>query len=71
MNPINSIGTIDYGPMILLSIFAIFIYFVPSIVANNAKNRNTPSIFIFNLFLGWTFIGWALALVWAAYRDKD
>jgi len=29
------------------------------------NNNNTHAIFVLNLFLGWTFIGWVLALVWA------
>lgn len=44
--------------------FAAFcIYFLPTIVAQNPRDR--PSIFVINLFLGWTFLGWVLALAWA------
>ena len=42
------------------------IYFLPAIVASNRKHPSSAAIFIFNLFLGWTFLGWVLALVWAA-----
>jgi hypothetical protein len=41
-------------------------YFLPSIVAFARSKRDRLSIFLLNLFLGWTFIGWIVALVWAA-----
>lgn len=44
----------------------ICIYFVPSIVAESRRHRNKNAIFILNLLLGWTFLGWVAALVWAA-----
>jgi hypothetical protein len=44
-------------------------YFIPSMVACSRDKRNTRAIFIFNLLLGWSFIGWALALVWANLKD--
>lgn len=42
------------------------IYFAPTIVALARHKRNTLSIFLLNLFLGWTLIGWIIALVWAS-----
>lgn len=41
------------------------LYFVPTIIAANSKRPNTGAIFALNLFLGWTFLGWVIALVWA------
>ena len=46
------------------------IYFIPTIVANFKHKDNTTAIFLLNLFLGWTFVGWVIALVWAATKDK-
>jgi hypothetical protein len=40
-------------------------YFFPTLIAWSRKHRNTLAIFIVNLFLGWTFLGWVAALVWA------
>jgi hypothetical protein len=52
---------------VILAFFALFfiavIYFIPSIVAHN--KRNFGAIFVLNLFLGWTGIGWLGALIWA------
>jgi Superinfection immunity protein/Short C-terminal domain len=49
-------------------IVAFLLYFFPSIVGY--KHRNADSICILNLFLGWTFIGWVVALIWAFSNDK-
>lgn len=45
------------------------IYFLPTIIALVRHKRNTVSILLLNLFLGWTFIGWIIALVWASAVD--
>jgi hypothetical protein len=39
------------------------LYFLPSIIGR--EKRNFPAIFILNLLLGWTVIGWIVALIWA------
>lgn len=41
------------------------LYFLPSIVAAVRKHRNESAIVALNIFLGWTVIGWVVALVWA------
>ena len=48
--------------------FAIVIYFLPTVVAFHKKN--CAAIFTLNLFLGWTFLGWVGALVWAVATPK-
>ncbi|AIN73814.1 Short C-terminal domain-containing protein [Flavobacterium psychrophilum DSM 3660] len=47
-------------------IFAL--YFLPSIIGY--KHRNANSICLLNLFLGWTLIGWVVAMIWAVSEDK-
>ena len=42
-----------------------FIYFLPAVVATAREHHQRPAIAVLNLLLGWTLIGWALALVWA------
>jgi hypothetical protein len=44
-------------------------YFLPSIVALARSKRDLLAIFLLNLFLGWSVIGWIVALVWAAKTD--
>jgi len=45
--------------------FGFVMYFLPVIVALLKSRRDTLSLLLLNLFLGWTFIGWVVALVWA------
>lgn len=51
---------------IALLAFLVALYFVPGLVANHRGHHNQGAIWILNLFLGWTFIGWVVALVWAS-----
>lgn len=41
------------------------VYLIPTFVAANVKHHNAAAIFVLNLFLGWTLVGWVLALVWS------
>lgn len=45
-------------------------YFVPSIIAEERNSQKLHSIIIVNIFLGWTLIGWGVALAWACAK-KD
>ncbi len=49
------------GILILL----IPLYFLPSIIASRRKHQSSGGIFVLNLLLGWTFLGWVIALVWS------
>ena len=50
---------------LILILIVIAIYFLPSIIANSRQHKNSMAIFVTNLFLGWTFLGWVVSLVWA------
>ena len=41
------------------------LYFLPWLVALGRKHAETVPIFILNFFLGWSLIGWVVALAWA------
>lgn len=47
----------------------IILYLIPAIYAYQNNRTNKHAIFILNVMLGWTFIGWVAALVWAAKTD--
>jgi len=49
--------------------FGFVLYFLPWIIALVRGKRDTLGIFLLNFFLGWTFIGWIVALVWAVKAD--
>lgn len=56
-----------FGPMFWLA--SLFLYFLPAFLARNKPNFT--SILILNIFAGWTFIGWIIALVWALSSDSQ
>jgi threonine/homoserine/homoserine lactone efflux protein len=47
----------------------IILYFLPYIIAENRHHRNLKSIAVVNICLGWTFLGWVVALAWAFSND--
>ena len=49
--------------------FGFVMYFLPSIIALARSKRDTLAIFLLNFFLGWSVIGWIVALVWAVKND--
>ena len=49
-------------------IIILALYFVPVIIACCREHHNVGSIAIINVFLGWTFIGWVVALAMACSR---
>jgi hypothetical protein len=53
--------------MVSLLILAV-LYFLPAIVGRNKSDAT--GIFLLNLFLGWTLIGWVAAFIWAISSDR-
>ncbi|MDP3400376.1 MAG: superinfection immunity protein [Brevundimonas sp.] len=43
-----------------------FLYFLPTGLAWSRHHHQATAILLLNLFLGWTVLGWIVALVWAA-----
>jgi hypothetical protein len=53
------------GLIILILLTAIAIWLIPGLVALARSHHNCVSIWLVTIFLGWSFIGWVIALVWA------
>jgi len=49
-------------------IFVFLLYFLPSLIGKDKKDA--MGIFLVNFFLGWTLIGWVVALIWACAADR-
>jgi hypothetical protein len=49
--------------------FGFVLYLLPAIMAFGRSKRDAVSILVLNLLLGWTMIGWVIALVWALKQD--
>lgn len=57
-------------PIIIWGCLILSIYFIPSFVAAKRNHIQKKSILILNIFLGWTLIGWVVALVWACKNPE-
>ena len=57
----------DHNPVlgILLIGIVVIAYFIPCWIAGARNHHNATAIFVTNLLLGWTFIGWVVALIWS------
>jgi hypothetical protein len=49
----------------LCAVASLVAYFIPTFIAIYREHVNVLAITLLNLFLGWTFIGWVVALVWS------
>ena len=52
---------------LILALAGLF-YFIPAICAYSGDSKNKEAILILNIFLGWTGLGWIIALIWAAMK---
>ena len=59
----------EFIGIIIVFLLIVFIYFFPTWIAAHNKKKNLGAIVALNIFLGWTFVGWVLAFVWACCKD--
>ena len=53
-------------------IFVTLLYFLPTVIAIVFRHESDAvGIFLVNFFLGWTIIGWWVALVWAIAKGSS
>jgi hypothetical protein len=50
----------------LIFLLIVPMYFLPALIAFGRGHHQRFAIFLLDLFLGWTVIGWIAAMVWAA-----
>ena len=55
-----------FALLLLLMIF----YLLPFVLALQRGHPSILAVFALNLLLGWTLIGWIVALIWAFQREK-
>jgi hypothetical protein len=52
--------------VLLLFVFGLGCYFLPTIIAlSRGKANGTGGVFFVNLALGWTVVGWFVSFIWA------
>lgn len=56
----------EFGGFLLI-VLGLCFYLIPSFIST--KKRNWGSILALNILLGWSLIGWVVALVWALAKD--
>jgi hypothetical protein len=54
----------------LVRVLATLAYFFPTIAASRYRHPRQLKILYLNLLLGWTVVGWAIALQWALQASK-
>jgi len=47
------------------SLLYTYLYFLPYLHAHKKQHRQTRAIYILNIFAGWTFLAWIIALIWS------
>jgi hypothetical protein len=64
---ISDAAQAGHGAIMAFIIFGIVagMYFLPTILAVAKKKSNAVAIGCLNFFLGWTFLGWIVSLIWA------
>jgi len=55
--------------LIIIGLICLAVYFIPAVVGY--KKKNAIGILLLNLFLGWTIVGWVVALVWAVSSPEE
>jgi hypothetical protein len=48
----------EYALLVVLGLWGVMIYFLPTCIAWVRRRKNTGSVFLFNLLAGWTVVGW-------------
>ena len=53
---------------LLLVVLIFAFYFLPTLIAFLRQHKNSLAIFLLNLLLGWTVLGWVVSLVWSVMK---
>lgn len=62
----DSSNPLFYGPFSIFAwVFLLAIYFMPTIIAVISRKSRMVTVLMVNAFLGWTVVGWIIALVLA------
>lgn len=56
---------------VFLLLIGLLLYFIPSFIATKMNKKYCLQIFLLNLFLGFTFIGWLASLIWATIKTQS
>lgn len=54
---------------VIFILASLAVYFIPTYIAVKNGHKQETAIIVLNVFLGWTFLGWVVALIWAVKKD--
>ena len=63
--PITYVFFLGNAQAIVLAILCSPVYFLPVLFAEMRQHHQMKAIVALTILLGWTFLGWAAALVWS------
>lgn len=66
----SSVNIASVGGLGLLVVI-VLAYFLPAVIAFSRGVPNKGSVLVLNLFLGWTLVGWVVALAMAARSHQQ
>lgn len=64
-------GVIGVIIILLFVVIGLAFYFLPTIIAIFRTHHQWGAIAVINLFFGWTFIGWVVALAWSVSAGRE
>ena len=56
--------------VLVFILLALYLFFLPAIIASDKRLKKAGIIFWLNLFLGGTGVGWIILLIWACTTDQ-
>ena len=56
---------------LVLALVLIPVYFVPCFIAYKKNHKFKKQIFLLNIFLGFSYVGWVAALIWASLDNEQ
>jgi len=70
---VDSLVTNVYFIFFMISFISLVlvVYFLPTLIAVIRKHNSVIAIFVLNFLLGWSFIAWVIALVWAFSENNS
>lgn len=54
----------------MTALIVLILYLVPTGIAYSRKHHNRAAVAATNVLLGWTFLGWIVAFIWALTAVK-
>jgi hypothetical protein len=58
------------GSYVPFGLASLALYLLPTIIVLARRKKNVLGPILVNVLLGWTFIGWIVALIWALTVDE-